>query len=67
MTEKTISRTVEVETAPEQAWFWTPEWQAGEREADAQLAAGKSENYQSGADFMAALAVEHEGLSQQGR
>jgi len=22
---------------PDQAWFWPPEWQAGEREADAQL------------------------------
>lgn len=25
---------------PEQAWFWTREWQAGEREADAQVASG---------------------------
>ena len=24
----------------DQAWFWTPEWQAMEREADAALAAG---------------------------
>ncbi len=23
-----------------QAWFWTPEWQAGEREADQEYAAG---------------------------
>ncbi len=31
-------------TAPrpssEQAWFWTPVWQAGEREASRQIAAG---------------------------
>src|SRR5438105_224999 len=25
---------------PEQAWFWTEEWQAKERQADADLAAG---------------------------
>jgi AbrB family looped-hinge helix DNA binding protein len=24
----------------DQRWFWTPEWQAGEREADEQIAAG---------------------------
>jgi len=26
---------------PDQAWFWTPEWLAGEREVDAELASGK--------------------------
>jgi hypothetical protein len=25
---------------PGQAWFWTPEWQAGEAEASAQIARG---------------------------
>ena len=25
----------------DQAWFWTPEWQAGEREASADIAAGR--------------------------
>jgi antitoxin PrlF len=24
----------------DQAWFWSPEWQAGEREADEEIAAG---------------------------
>jgi antitoxin PrlF len=38
-----------------QAWFWTPEWQAGEREADADLAAGRSEVFDSGAEFVDAL------------
>lgn len=28
-------------TDPSQAWFWTPEWQAGERVVDEQIAAGK--------------------------
>jgi hypothetical protein len=28
-----------VEVPADQRWFWTPEWQAGEREADEQIAA----------------------------
>jgi antitoxin PrlF len=38
-----------------QAWFWTPEWQAGEREADAELAAGRRETFNSGDEFLDAL------------
>jgi AbrB family looped-hinge helix DNA binding protein len=38
-----------------QAWFWTPGWQAGEREADAQEAAGLGETFGSGDEFLAAL------------
>ena len=38
-----------------QAWFWTPEWQAGERQADADLAAGSLETFESGEAFVGAL------------
>jgi len=38
-----------------QAWFWTPEWQAGEREADAELAGGHGEAFETGEDFLEAL------------
>ncbi len=38
-----------------QAWFWTPEWQAKEREADAALAEGRSERFASDEEFLAAL------------
>jgi len=38
-----------------QAWYWTPEWQAGEREADAQLAAGEGETFESGEEFLETL------------
>jgi len=31
----------------DQAWFWTPEWQAGEREVDAEIAAGKGRIFMS--------------------
>ncbi len=38
-----------------QAWFWTPEWQAGERRADEELAAGLGERFESDEEFLAAL------------
>lgn len=31
----------------DQGWFWTPEWQEGEREAQADLEAGRLETYDS--------------------
>ena len=40
---------------PDQAWFWTPEWQAKEREADADKAAGRVERFESHEAFLAAL------------
>ena len=62
---------VEVEIVPEgilirphkvidatQAWFWTPAWQAGEREASEQLARGEVREFASGEEFLAALAEE---------
>jgi antitoxin PrlF len=38
-----------------QAWFWTPEWQAGEREADADRVAGRIEAFESGEELIGAL------------
>ncbi len=40
---------------PDQWWFWTDEWQAGEREADADIAAGRTTFYASTEDFIASL------------
>lgn len=40
---------------PDQAWFWTPEWQAGEHEADADIAAGRGTRYRGDEEFLAAL------------
>jgi hypothetical protein len=40
---------------PEQAWFWTREWQEREREADEDIAAGRGTTYESDDDFVAAL------------
>jgi TATA-binding protein-associated factor Taf7 len=35
------------ELNPDQIWFWTEEWQAGEREADRQIAAGETIRFES--------------------
>lgn len=40
---------------PEQAWFWTREWQEREREADEDLAAGRSTRFESDDEFLTAL------------
>lgn len=39
----------------DQAWFWTPEWQDGERRASEDIAAGRYETYDNMDDFFAAL------------
>lgn len=59
---------VEVEIVPEgillkpqkvvdatQAWFWTPAWQAGEREASLDGAEGRVEIHKTGEDFLDSL------------
>lgn len=38
-----------------QAWYWTPKWQAGEREVEADLAAGRIETFSTGDEFLSAL------------
>jgi hypothetical protein len=40
---------------PDQAWFWTREWQAKEREADEDLAAGRVTTYSNDDEFLGAL------------
>ncbi len=59
---------VEVEMVPEgillkpqkvvdatQAWFWTPAWQAGEREASRDIAEGRVEIFRTDDDFLASF------------
>ena len=38
-----------------QAWFWQPDWQAGERDAAADLAAGRSRVLESSEAFLSSL------------
>lgn len=40
---------------PDQAWFWTEEWQAGEREIDARIAAGQTIRHASTEEFLSSL------------
>lgn len=40
---------------PSQAWFWTPEWQKMEREADADIAAGRVYRANSVEELIASL------------
>ncbi len=40
----------------DQRWFWTEDWQSGEREANAAIAAGETTVFDSDEDFVAALA-----------
>ena len=39
-------------TDPAQAWFWSEEWQAGEREADDDIAAGRYRTFDSMDDLL---------------
>jgi hypothetical protein len=39
----------------DQTWFWTPEWQEGEREVDEHIAAGRTTYFDSVDEFLAAL------------
>jgi hypothetical protein len=40
---------------PDQAWFWTRQWQEGEQEADAQAAAGEGTVFESTEEFVTHL------------
>jgi AbrB family looped-hinge helix DNA binding protein len=44
-----------VPVAADQAWFWDEAWQAGEREADAEIAAANYVVHNSGEEFIASL------------
>jgi TRAP-type C4-dicarboxylate transport system substrate-binding protein len=52
---KTIRRIIEVETDPDQAYFWTEEWQEREREASRQIEDGEGTIFASPEEFLRAL------------
>lgn len=39
----------------DQRWYWTPEWQAMEREADEDKAAGRVKSFKSAKEFIASF------------
>lgn len=38
-----------------QAWFWDPDWQAGEKEAEAERNRGEGTDHASGEEFLESL------------
>jgi hypothetical protein len=42
-------------TDPDQEWFWSEEWQRGERQAQADIAAGRVRHFGSDEEFFAYL------------
>lgn len=40
---------------PDQWWFWTPEWQAGEKQADLEIEAGLGKTYDDTDDLVSDL------------
>lgn len=43
---------------PSQAWFWAPEWQAGERAVDEEITAGRLKQFDDLESFLADLTSE---------
>ncbi|CAA9267267.1 MAG: hypothetical protein AVDCRST_MAG77-3720 [uncultured Chloroflexi bacterium] len=51
-----LKQVVQRRIDPDQLWFWSPEWQAKEREVDAGIASGEPGTlHKSDEDFLAAL------------
>ena len=44
-----------VRVPADQRWFWTPEWQLGEREASQQIAAGEGLTFDNDEEFISYL------------
>lgn len=44
-----------VVAAADQRWYWTEDWQVGEREADEDLKAGRSVLFEGGGAFLKSL------------
>ena len=42
----------------DQAWYWTEQWQAGERAAEADLAAGRYQDFDAMEDFIKDLGLD---------
>lgn len=40
---------------PDQEWFWTKEWQAGERQADEEYARGEYKSFDTAEELIADL------------
>lgn len=50
----------EEERDPDQAWYWTKEWQQGERRVDEHIARGEYETFDTIEEFLTSLDDEDE-------
>ncbi|MDO9529045.1 MAG: AbrB/MazE/SpoVT family DNA-binding domain-containing protein [Syntrophales bacterium] len=53
--EKNTARLIPIKTVKvprDQAWFWTPEWQTKEREADQDISAGRYREFDKMKDLL---------------
>lgn len=67
LTESGLSISRVADRDPDQAWFWTPEWQAGELEAEIEHRTSPGTIYLNDEDFRTALVDIDERLRAQGR
>lgn len=54
-----IDGTLELDIDPDQWWFWTARWQEMEREAAADIEAGRFHRYENGEELLRALRARH--------
>lgn len=60
VTENSIILTPKTLIDKSQAYFWTPQWQAAEREASADIAAGRVQEFEDVGDLVASLRAARE-------
>lgn len=51
----TLVRRILIQTEPDQAYYWTPVWQAHEKEAEQDLCLGRYDIFETMDDFIASL------------
>jgi bifunctional DNA-binding transcriptional regulator/antitoxin component of YhaV-PrlF toxin-antitoxin module len=62
--EDGVIELIPVITIPaDQAWYWTEEWQAGEREVDEEIARGEGRTFDSAEEMFDTLEREHPLIS----
>jgi len=44
-----------IDIEPDQKWYWTPQWQAAEREADDDIGAGRTRDFETIDDLLGDL------------
>jgi len=61
---KALADALDLALEDDQAWFWSEEWQAGERAAEADLAAGRFADFDTMEAFLADLGLDLDQVRQ---